>query len=117
MHLLTETTGTGFDTAAIHQGDLIRTKYKSWDTPCNGVVAYAKPDRIRVLYLTTTGYVSNFYTIHLLDVLDGRWEIQWGGSFEDVSSYTPEPEDGEQDGTETDNSDDGKAGEEPNAEP
>ena len=49
-----------------------------------------KPDSLRVLYLTATGYVSNFYTIHLSDVLDGLWEIQWGGDFEHISIYAPE---------------------------
>ena len=127
MSFLTETTETGFDTSAIHRGDLIRAKYKSWEEPCNGIVAYAKPDRIRVLYLTTTGYVSNFFTICLRDVLDGLWDVQWGGDFEDVSSYTPEPEEsgqertepdsGGQEETEPDSSDSGENGEEPNAEP
>ena len=84
MSLLKETTGTGFDTDAVRRGDMIRAKYKSWDAPCNGIVAYATPEKIRVLYLTTTGFVSNFYTIHLLDVLDGLWEIQWASDFENV---------------------------------
>ena len=127
MSLIAETTAERFDTSAIHRGDLIRAKYKSWDAPCNGIVAYAKPDEIRVLYLTVTGYVSNFYAIHLADVLSGLWEIQWGGSFEDVSSYTPEPEGNGQEGTESDsdrregtepdNSGIGETGEEANAEP
>ena len=117
MSLIAETTSERFDTSAIHRGDLIRAKYKSWDAPCNGIVAYVKPDKIRVLYLTVTGYVSNFYTIHLLDVLDGLWEIQWGSSFEDVSSYRPEPEESGPDGTEADNSGSGGTGEETNAEP
>ena len=103
MPLLKETTETGFDTDAIRRGDMIRAKYKSWDAPCNGIVAYATPEKIRVLYLTTTGFVSNFYTIHLLDVLDGLWEIQWASDFENVHTEGTEADNSGTEGTTEDN--------------
>lgn len=92
MSLLIDIHSTGFDQSTIHRGDLIRAKYQNWREPCNGIVAYVTATRVRVLYLTTTGYVSNFYSIHLQDVLDGLWEIQWGCDFEHSARHPAKTE-------------------------
>ena len=92
MSLLKETTSAGFDTASIHRGDMIRVRYATWEEPSNGIVAYVTTEAIRVLYLTATGHVSNFYSIHLSDVLNGLWEVQWSSDFETVNAYAPDTE-------------------------
>ena len=64
-----------FVSELIQRRGFVRAKYWSWDAPRNGLVTFASPEFLRVLFQTGVNVATSYYTIKIAEVASGLWEI------------------------------------------
>ena len=82
--LLVTSESNGFNTSVVKQGALIRATHCTWQAARNGIVAYAKKDFCRVLFLHSVNTAASYFTIKASEVADGQWTIMLTNDMEDV---------------------------------
>lgn len=85
MPILQDSSVKTFDRDAVHKGDLIRAKHKTWPEPRNGIVATVKDSELTVLFLPGLGNVSNYFVIAASEVDAELWALAWTTDLETVN--------------------------------
>ena len=70
-----------FNPEEIHERDLVRAKYHTWDEPRNGIVTVVRGATLTVLFLPEIHRATTYFVIRAEEVRDGKWEMTYTQDF------------------------------------
>ena len=88
-----------FNSAEIHERDLVRAKYRTWTEPRNGLVVTVEDNLLTVIFLPAINRATCYFTIKAQEVLDQKWEILYTTDMETIGRVGGE--DGNTSGSDT----------------
>lgn len=84
----------------IEKNGFLLAQYDGTEKSVHGIVSQVKQDRIRVLFVPDMYNVTNYLTIRLSEVLEGKWQLWYTKDFRKI--YTNVPEVTQEEGEEED---------------
>lgn len=81
MDLLVITESTCFNEQEIHERDLIRARYHTWDEARNGIVIGVSGQTLTVIFMPKVHRATTYFTIKADEVKDGKWELTYTEDF------------------------------------
>lgn len=81
MDLLVTAERTCFNTQEIHERDLIRARYHTWDEARNGIVIGVGEQTLTVIFMPKIHRSTTYFVIRAGEVADGKWELTYTEDF------------------------------------
>ena len=84
MELLETAENIRFNAQEIHERDLVRARYHTWEKPRNGIVTAVCDSTLAVLFMPEVHRATTYFIITASEVRDGKWDITYTHDFSSV---------------------------------
>lgn len=81
MELLEITDCLRFNPQEIHERDLIRARYHTWNKARNGIVTALREHTMAVLFMPEIHRATTYFIIEASEVRDGKWSLVYTQDF------------------------------------
>ena len=88
MDLITTGEQTKFADDIVKKRGFIRGKHITWHGARNGLITFASPTLLQVLFLTGINASASYFTIRANEVANNEWDILYSNDLETVHSLT-----------------------------
>lgn len=75
MNLIDKSERAAFNLELFKKRGFIRAKYHSWEESRNGLIVFAAPDFLKVIFLTGIVAATSYYVMKISEVEAGLWEF------------------------------------------
>lgn len=90
MEIVTKGEVVTFSPEIVQRRGFIRAKHITWPNFRNGLITFAAPTLLQVLFLVGVNASASYYTVRATEVQQGQWELSYSNDLETVYCFKNE---------------------------